>query len=53
MTMDAFQLALVAEVARRNGQEDTAKHFDKMCEDKVRKDVAANREWRRRLERSW
>lgn len=48
--MDALQLAIVAEIARRNGQHETAREFDKKSERAVRHEVAKNREWQHKLQ---
>ena len=47
--MDALQLAIVAEIARRNGQERTAREFERKSEQAVRREIAENREWQRKL----
>ena len=47
--MDAFQMAFVAEVARRNGDEEIAKHFDAKCEERIRREIEENRTWQREL----
>ena len=50
MNLDAFQLAIVAAVARENGDLAEAARFDKMLDRQLRAEVAEKREFRRRLE---
>lgn len=47
--MDAFEMAFCAEVARRNGDARAAEHFDVECGRAVSREIAANREWSRKL----
>ena len=47
--MDSLQLAIVAEIARRNGDEEVAKRFDVKCEREIRREVEASRTWQREL----
>lgn len=49
MELDSFQWAFVAAVAEKNGDEEARRHADGKCEEQVRKELAEERLWQRRL----
>lgn len=47
--LDSMQWAFVAAVARKNGNDEQARYFEDKSEQTMKREIADNRAWRRRL----
>jgi hypothetical protein len=47
--LDSMQWAFVAAVARKNGNDEQARYFEDKSKQTMKREIADNRAWRRRL----
>lgn len=47
--LDSLQWAIVAYIAKKNGNKAAEKYADRKCDEEIKREIAENREWQRQL----